>query len=376
MVPLPWERFPHAPALGKRSPFIQLTRSSGAYGVRRLDRERITIAFPGTRMRIGLFCTYENPDQDYASAYAQQAELVERVEQLGFEEAWIAEHHFNPQAASPACLPIIAHLAARTSVIRLGSAAVLLPLHNPISVAEEAATVDILSGGRFELGVAQGGPFPLQNRHFRVGREEARGRMLEALDLIEALLAGGPVTFNGAYFTAEGVELVPRPVQARLPIHLATATAETVALAAGRGHGLMAAPPFPLAGLVQNVARYRAAAPGLDPRLTLIRFLHLAPTCAQAVEEARAFLAPFIERMRATTAQVRPDWTPWFDLERMIADSLIGTEEDVAEKLAGLERDLSPRTLVLKPLAPGFAKRLSDLEAFAARIRPQLAMAA
>ncbi|MFG1346953.1 LLM class flavin-dependent oxidoreductase [Xanthobacter autotrophicus DSM 431] len=327
-------------------------------------------------MRIGLFCTYENPDQDYASAYAQQTELVQRVEQLGFEEAWIAEHHFNPQAASPACLPIIAHLAGRTSVIRLGSAAVLLPLHNPITVAEEAATVDILCGGRFELGVAKGGPFPLQNRHFRVAKEEAQGRLLEALDLIEALLAGGPVTFKGSYFMAEGVELVPRPVQPRLPIHMATATPDTVALAAARGHGLMAAPPFPLAGLRENVARYRAAAPAVDRKLTLIRFLHLAPTRAQAVEEARALLAPFVERMRATTADARPDWTPWFELDRMIADSLIGTEGDVVGKLADLERDLAPRTLVLKPLAPSFAKRLADLDAFAARIRPQLAVAA
>lgn len=327
-------------------------------------------------MRVGLFCTYENPGLDYASAFAEQTRLVERVEALGFEEAWIAEHHFNPQAASPSCLPILAHLAGRTTRIRLGAAAVLLPLRDPITVAEDAATVDILSGGRFDLGVAKGGPFPAQMKHFRVAREEATARMLEALDLVAALLAGGPVTFKGRFFDVEGLELVPQPVQKPLPIHVASATAQTVALAAGRGYALMAAPPFPLAGLAANLAHYRQSAPGADPRLTLIRFLHLAPTRAQAVEEAKAFLAPFVERMRATTAQVRPDWTPWFELDRMIADSLIGTEADVAEQAAALEARLAPRTLVLKPLAPPFAKRLADLEAFAARIRPQMARAA
>ncbi|MFG1382726.1 LLM class flavin-dependent oxidoreductase [Xanthobacter versatilis] len=327
-------------------------------------------------MRIGLFCTYENPQLDYASAFREQTELVERIEALGFEEAWIAEHHFNPQAASPSCLPILAYLAGRTSRIRLGSAAVLLPLHNPITVAEDVATVDILSGGRFEFGVAKGGPFPMQMKHFGVAKEEARDRTLEALDLIEALLDGASVTFKGRFYAAEGLELVPRPVQKPVTVHMASATPETVALAARRGYGMMAAPPFPLKGLAANLAHYRASAPDGDPRLTLIRFLHLADSRAQAVEEARGILAPFVERMRATTAQVRPDWTPWFELDRMIADSLIGTEADVAAQVAALERDFAPRTLVLKPLAPSHAKRLSDLETFAARIRPQLRAAA
>ncbi|GLI20348.1 alkanesulfonate monooxygenase SsuD/methylene tetrahydromethanopterin reductase-like flavin-dependent oxidoreductase (luciferase family) [Xanthobacter flavus] len=327
-------------------------------------------------MRLGLFCTYETPRQDYASAYAEQTALVERVEDLGFEEAWIAEHHFNPQAASPSCLAILAYLAGHTTRIRLGAAAVLLPLHHPVGVAEDAATVDILSGGRLELGVGRGGPFPLHEQHFGVAGAESRGRMLEALDLVAALLEGGPVTRDGAFFKVNGLELVPRPVQAPVPIHIASATAETVALAARRGYGIMAAPPFPLAGIAESVRQYRAAAPEAGRCLTLLRFLHLADSRAQAQEEARAFLAPFVARMKATTEKVRPDWAPWFDLDRMIADSLIGTEGDVVEQLAALERGLTPRSLVLKPLAPAFDKRMADLEAFALRIRPQLSVAA
>ncbi len=78
-------------------------------------------------MRTGLFCTYENPGRDYRAAYAEQMKLVQLVEALGFDEAWVAEHHFNPDASSPSSLAILAHLAARTARIRLGSAAVLLP---------------------------------------------------------------------------------------------------------------------------------------------------------------------------------------------------------------------------------------------------------
>lgn len=327
-------------------------------------------------MRLGLFCTYDTLQQDYVSAYAEQSALVCLAEELGFEEAWVAEHHFNPGAASPSCLTLIAHLAARTSRIRLGSAAVLLPFHDPIRVAEDVATVDILSGGRFDLGVARGGPFPVQNRHFQVAGEAATPRMLEALAVIEKLLYETEARFSGTFFSLAGVELVPKPVQRPIPVFMATATAPTVALAAARGDGLMAAPPFPLAGARQSLAAYRAAAPGTDPRFTLIRFLHLAPSRAQAVAEAQDLLRPFVERMHATTQKARPDWTPWFEMDRMIADSLVGTPDDVLEKAGGLADELGLRTLLLKPLSPAFAKRNEDLRTFATRIRPRLAAAA
>ncbi len=327
-------------------------------------------------MRFGLFCTYENPTLDFASAYADQSALVRLAEDLGFEEAWVAEHHFNPGAASPSCLTLLAHLAALTQRIRLGSAAVLLPLHNPITVAEDAATVDILSGGRLDLGVAKGGPFPLQYRHYGIDPEEARERSREALALIRRLLSEPQVSFEGRYYKVDGLELVPRPVQAPIPIHVATSTPETVELAAAQGDAIMAAPPFPLMQAKENIRLYRAAAPEADPRFTLIRFLHLAPTRAAALAEASDWLRPFVERMRKTTQVAQPGWTPWFDLDRLLADSLIGTEAEVAHKIAGIQADLAPRTLLLKPLSPDVAKRRADLIAFAERIRTRSPAAA
>ncbi|WP_238120085.1 MULTISPECIES: LLM class flavin-dependent oxidoreductase [unclassified Xanthobacter] len=327
-------------------------------------------------MRFGIFCTYENPQQDYVSAFAEQTQLVRAAESLGYEEAWVAEHHFNPGAASPSCLALLAHLAGQTSRIRLGSAAVLLPFRDPITVAEDVATVDILSRGRLNLGVAKGGPFPVQNKHFHVAKEESRARTLEALEVIEQLLYTPSVRFKGAFFDLDGVELVPKPVQAPIPTFLATATPDALRHAAARGYGIMAAPPFPLAGARESLNMYRAAAPGVDPRFTLIRFFHLAPTREQAVEEAKGFLRPFVERMQATTQQAQPDWTPWFALDRMVADSLVGTVDEVRAQLATIAADLDPRMVLLKPLSPAFSKRLADVEAFATTIRPQLPAAA
>lgn len=327
-------------------------------------------------MQFGLFCTYENPRQDYVSAYAEQTELVRVAEALGFDEAWVAEHHFNPGAASPSCLALLAHLAAHTSRIRLGSAAVLLPFRDPITVAEDVASVDILSRGRLNLGVAKGGPFPVQNKHFHAAKETSRARTLEALAVIEKLLYEPVVHFKGEFFELDGVELVPKPVQAPIPTFLATATEDALAHAAARGYGIMAAPPFPLDGARRTLDLYRAAAPGADPRFTLIRFYHVADTREVAVAEAQEFLRPFVERMQGMTREAQPDWTPWFALDRMVADSLVGTVEDVQAQLSAIAAGLAPRAVLLKPLSPDFAKRRADIELFAEVIRPRWRAAA
>jgi alkanesulfonate monooxygenase SsuD/methylene tetrahydromethanopterin reductase-like flavin-dependent oxidoreductase (luciferase family) len=324
-------------------------------------------------MRIGLFCTFENPQRDYRSAYAEQIALVQLVEKLGFDEAWVAEHHFNPDAASPSCLSILAYLAARTVRIRLGSAASLLPFHDPVQIAEDVATLDILSDGRFDFGVAKGGPFPHQNRHFGVGGEDSRAKMLEALNLIEKLLTEDSVSFKGQFFNVEGVNLTPKPLQHPLPTFIATSTPDIVKLAAGRDYGVMAGPPFPLERVRETLRLYRDEAPQRDPKLVLARFYHLAPTRTQAIEEAAVLLQPFVERMKKTTASMQPTWTPWFELNRVIEDSLIGTNAEVREKTLQIEADLQPRSLILKPISPDIAKRRADLESFAESIRPRAA---
>ena len=327
-------------------------------------------------MRTGLFCTYENPGNDFSVAYAQQTELVRLIERLGFDEAWIAEHHFNPNASSPAPLTIIAHLAAVTTRLRLGAAAVLLPFHDPILVAEQVATADILAQGRLDLGVAKGGPFPGQFKHFHVKPADARDKAVEALEIVERLLREESVTFDGRFIQLDGVSLAPRPVQKPVPIFFATSTPETLTLAAERGFSVMAAPPFPLADIGKTLDLYRKSAPGADPRLVLIRFYHVAETKEAAIAQARLWLEPFIERMRGTTAAAQPSWSPWMDLDRMIDDSLIGSAGDIRAKIEEIDASLSPRSLVLKPLSPDFETRKESLKVFAETIAPQAAPSA
>lgn len=316
-------------------------------------------------MQLGLFCSYDNPRRDTRTAYAEQTALIELVEGLGFGEAWVTEHHFNPETPSPSSLALLAYLAARTERIRLGSAAVLLPFHSPIHVAEDVATVDQLSAGRFNFGVAKGGPFPQQNKHFGVTPETGRAMTVEALTLIERLLREDEVFFEGQFYKTNGVSVTPKPLQSPLPIFIATSTRDMVKVAAERGHGFMCGPPYPVEFVKELLTLYQAEAqlPTQQPRFVLARFLHLAPTREQAEEEARVLLAPFIEKMSRNSATMQPAWVPWFETERLIAESLVGTVESVVERVVSLGTELNLHSLLFKPLNPTFEKQRADLEA-------------
>src|SRR5579872_3092841 len=122
-------------------------------------------------MRFGLFGgPAAGPGLAASRTYAEFVEYAVAAEELGFVSAFLTEHHFTGlgQASSP--LTLLAHLAARTSTLRLGTAVTVLPWHDPILVAEQAATVDVLSGGRLDLGVGRG---------FRAAEFEGFGQSME-----------------------------------------------------------------------------------------------------------------------------------------------------------------------------------------------------
>ncbi|CAN2534101.1 F420-dependent+glucose-6-phosphate+dehydrogenase [Methylocapsa aurea] len=324
-------------------------------------------------MRIGVFCTYENPLGDYKACFDAQTRLVRRAEEVGFEEAWVAEHHFDDDAVSPSILTLLSYLAGVTSRVRLGSAAVLLAFRNPIQVAEDIATIDVLSNGRFDFGVAKGGPFPAQNKHFHAAKDATRDITLEALELIERLLYEDRVTFSGAHFQVDDLALAPKPLQKPIPIWIATSTPAAIDHAARKGFGIMAASLVPLAKIEQAVAAYRAAGPGADPRLALARFYYAAETRERALAEALPFIARFADRMRGIfLAQNAP---ASFDPAEIVERSLIGSYDEIAETIIDIHRRLGARSLLLKPATANEARALASLDDFAAKIRPRLVAA-
>ena len=142
----------------------------------------------------------------------------------------------------------------------------LIAFRNPIQVAEDVATIDILSKGRFDFGVAKGGPFALQNKHFLAGADHSREMTLEALGLVNRLLYQDHVSFTGEYYQASDVTITPKPLQRPIPTYLATTTPGAIRYAARNDLGVMAAPPYPLSRVLDIIETFREAS-GPEPIL-------------------------------------------------------------------------------------------------------------
>ncbi len=134
-------------------------------------------------MNFGVLFAFRNrPDAvvPFTELYRKQLDLVAVSEDLGYDTIWLTEHHFVEDGYSPSLLPIAAAIAARTRKIRVGTFVILLPLHNPLRVAEDAATVDVISNGRLDLGLGQGYRVP-EFLSFNIPREERGGRLEEGV---------------------------------------------------------------------------------------------------------------------------------------------------------------------------------------------------
>ena len=182
-------------------------------------------------MKFGLFFQApEAPGQSHAERYGEMLDLIALADSLGFHVAWLAELHFggafsllsNPLMAVPV-------IAQRTRRIRIGTAVSLLPLHQPLGLAEQAATADLLSGGRLEFGVGRGS-IPSQFHGFGVSVSENRGRFDEALEVIRLAWTKERFSYHGTYYQVEDVSVVPRPVQRpHPPIRVAVHSGESFA---------------------------------------------------------------------------------------------------------------------------------------------------
>lgn len=174
-------------------------------------------------------------------AYHQIVDEAVLAEELGFAGWWLAEHHFSEDSHTPAQFPLLAAVAMRTSTIRMGTFALLLPFHHPLLVAENAATVDILSDGRLELVIGPG-PIKQECDVFGVPLDERFNRTYEALEVIEKAFSGERFSHHGTYWRFDDVQVTPAPVQpGGPPISIAAMAPQSLARAARRGYGCASA---------------------------------------------------------------------------------------------------------------------------------------
>ncbi len=318
-------------------------------------------------MRLGLFLNFEHGEgETNLSCFHRTLDLAVHAEVVGLDELWVSEHHFTPFTQSGSVLPLMAHLAGRTRRIRIGSAAILLPLHDPVRVAEDLATIDILSRGRLDLGLARGGPFPTQYAHFHVVPETAREQSAEATEFLLRLLTERQVSFRGRWYESEDLTIFPRLVQEKLPVWIASTTTAAVAAAAARGHGLMAGHAATLAEIAARRAEYRAAGEGREPDFVVLRSACVADTDAEALGLARPAMERFFSEMRRHANPGAPAQP--VSLDKALSTAIIGSPETCRRKIAELAEVVPSGSTVLK-LACADPSRAAEV---VARFRQEL----
>ena len=212
-------------------------------------------------MDFGMFTDFHiRPHVSQAEAFAESFKQVEAAETLGMDAVWLAEHHFSPERsvlASP--LVIASAIAARTARIRIGLAVQVLPLTNPLRLAEEAATVDHISKGRFDFGVGRSG-LTRYYQGYNVPYTESRERFFEALEIITKGWCQEQFSHSGPFFTFHNVTVVPKPLQQpHPPIRVALASADTFALVGRLGHAIFISANTPLPQMQERLVVYRQA---------------------------------------------------------------------------------------------------------------------
>jgi alkanesulfonate monooxygenase SsuD/methylene tetrahydromethanopterin reductase-like flavin-dependent oxidoreductase (luciferase family) len=243
-------------------------------------------------MDFGTFLLLQSPSaQSSEVVFGRGVEIAQAAEDLGFKSIWLAEHHFSTYGYLSRPLTFALHLADKTKRLRIGTAVIVLPLHHPLVVAEEIATVDLLSGGRLDIGLGRG----YQRYEFeRLGVEldESRPRWEEEVDVILLALKGKPFSYEGKYYQIPETTVFPTPTQQPHPPFWVTAQSlESVEATVRRGFNIITGgsgvPIERLREFRQALDRHLATYQPKNPiRVGTQRFTYVAESEADARDAA------------------------------------------------------------------------------------------
>jgi len=305
-------------------------------------------------MRFGLFGGARTEIGEQASdsrIYTDYIDYICEAEALGFHSVFLVEHHFTGFGQISATLNFLTYLAAKTTRIRLGTAVLVLPWHNPALLAEQAATLDLLSNGRLDLGIGKGyrwGEF----HGFCMPMAQAGERYDEAVQFLrKAWTTQGRFSHHGKYWDYEDVVIEPAPVQRpHPPLWVGAASASSIRATAEGGFNLLLGQAGSPELVAENIAIYRRAVEAqgraFDPMsVGLTRALHIATTPAER-EAAHQLRATFMRNVQQLSLSPTGD-SPLLgrprramsaeDMRRATeTDALIGPPDEIVRRLQQL----------------------------------------
>ncbi|MFZ0012932.1 MAG: LLM class flavin-dependent oxidoreductase [Acidimicrobiia bacterium] len=296
-------------------------------------------------MRFGLFLQpLHHPSEDPTDALERDLDLITQLDELGFDEAWVGEHHSTGWENISSPEVVIAAAAERTKRIRFGTGVVQLGLHHPLVALDRMILLDHLTRGRVSFGMGVGGGIPSDLRVFGLTPETAGRRMQESIDVMMQLLRSDePVTVSTDWFDIEDGVLQLRPyTEPHMPLAVASANPRNVEFM-GRvgGRVLLGGTPGQVPGVLESLEKgaSESGATWSRDQVWLSYVLHVAENGEDAL---RGFedgaTREFFEFQVGVNGRPPPDdRDAWY--RRYVDQQLIGSPADVTEKIAAIERD-------------------------------------
>lgn len=327
-------------------------------------------------MRLGVYnLTQYERSVPAAEVWSSVHDLAMLIDEGGFESLWIGEHHVTPDDQYLQNIPVLSALASETENVTIGAGAFLLPLHNPVHVAELAATIDVMSDGRFQMACGLG----YREKEFDVfgvDKSERVGRLVEGIQLMRRLWTEDGVTYDGDYVSVEDVSINPKPTQSPHPPLLVAGYVDAAAKrAASIANSWMYGNLADKAELERQFAVYEAAVDEagresecFTPPVLREAFVH--PDEDEAFETVR----PFLQRKFESYAGWGLDGVDFDDFREASEDRfLIGSPETVLEELEEYA-ELGVEHIILRVQYPGMdaATTKECLETISDEVIPHL----
>ena len=312
-------------------------------------------------MRLGLGLSVQHPPEDpQATRFAEHLAQVRAARAAGFSHVWASQHYVAAPYTYFQPLPTLGRVAAEAGEMSLGTGVLLLPLHAPVDVAEQIATLDVITGGRFIFGVGLGYR-DVENAALGVDPRARVGRLEEGIEVLERLWSGEPVVYQGKHFQLRDVRISLRPLQQpRPPIWLAANADAGVKRAARLADAWLMNPHSTLSTHERQLARFHETrdALGRPPAraIPLIRECYVAPDAKTALAEARPFLEGKYAAYRAWEQDKALPAGESFahDFDTLTCDRfLIGDPERVREEIARYQERLGITDLIVRVQWPG-----------------------
>ncbi len=321
-------------------------------------------------MRFGLFGSAQarrgGPNDDSGAGFRDFVERNIEAEALGYHSTFLVEHHFTGFGQVSATLNLLTWIGARTKTLRLGTAVIVLPWHNPVLLAEQIATLDLLSEGRVDAGVGKG--YRLNEFDgFHISIEEADDRFEECLEvMIKALASDAPWSHQGTYWQFDDIVVEPPSAQRpHPPLWMGAGSPASIKQVAAQGMNVLLGQFDSLEKISEQVALYKSEIEShgyeYNPmNVAVARSINIIDT---ASEYEQALEARIAGRLRTQQLARRPNFRD--TREAAEAGTLYGTPEEVAAKLQALQ-DVGVEYVLLN--SPG---GLPSLRRFAQELMPQ-----